>query len=70
MESSDSLSMARQWLMAGQPDRALASVRRRLDDAVTLRRGERSARFELAWVLAWTDRIEEALAEFARCHAS
>lgn len=70
MESSDSLSMARQWLMAGQPDRALASVRRRLDEAVTLRRGERSARFELAWVLAWTDRIEEALAEFARCHAS
>lgn len=60
--------MARQWLMAGQVERALSTVRRRLEDAEATGLGIEHAYFDLAWVLAWTEQFEEAFEAFHKSH--
>lgn len=66
---SDRLQMARQWLQANQPDRALDTVRRALNSAMETGDPVRQARgwFEVGWVHAWTGQLEEA--EHAFNHA-
>lgn len=68
MEESNALSMARQWLMAGQVERALSTVRRRLEDATAIGLGIEHAHFDLAWVLAWNEQFEEAFEAFHKSH--
>lgn len=68
MEESNALSMARQWLMAGQMDRALSTVRRGLMEAISTGRGVEHAQFDLAWVLAWNERLDEAFEAFGKSH--
>ncbi len=59
---SDRLQMARQWLQANQPDRALDTVRRALTEALETTDQARQARawFEVGWVHAWTGQFDEA----------
>ena len=49
---SDRLQMARQWLQANQPDRALDTVNRALNEALKTTDASRQARawFEVGWV--------------------
>jgi tetratricopeptide (TPR) repeat protein len=68
VEESNALSMARQWLMAGETERALSTVRRQLDDATATGRGLEHAQFDLAWVLAWTEQFDEAFKAFEKSH--
>lgn len=68
MEDSNTLSMARQWLLAGQPERALATAQRGLAEATTAGRGVEQAWFDLAWVLVWTNDPTAALNAFEHSH--
>ena len=66
---SDRLQMARQWLQANQPDRALDTVNRALNEAMQTSDTIRQARawFEVGWVHAWTGQLPDA--EHAFCEA-
>ena len=68
MEDSNILSMARQWLLAGQPERALSTAQRGLADASSAGCGIEQAWFDLAWVHVWTDDLASALTAFEHSH--
>lgn len=70
MEDSNTLTMARQWLLAGQPERALSTAKRALSDATSVGCGAEQAWFDLAWVLVWTDDLTGALTAFENSHPS
>ena len=59
---SDRLQMARQWLQANQPDRALDTVNRALNEALETTDPAQQGRawFEVGWVHAWTGQFDEA----------
>lgn len=66
MEESNALSMARQWLMAGNGERALETVHRQLADAMISGSGLEQAHFDLAWVSAWIGQVDEAFDSFEK----
>ena len=68
MEDSNTLSMARQWLLAGKPERALSTAQRGLADATSAGCGIEQAWFDLAWVHVWTDDLASALTAFEHSH--
>ena len=65
---SDRLQMARQWLQANQPDRALDTVNRALNEALKTTDASRQARawFEVGWVQAWTGQFSDAEHAFSQ----
>lgn len=65
---SDRLQMARQWLQANQPDRALDTVNRALNEALKSADATRQARawFEVGWVQAWTGQFPDAEHAFSQ----